>query len=306
MKSLNEVFAEPVRPASEGVRADGQPAPEPTPAPEPAPETGDKPEQKAEPTRDERGKFAPKPESPPPGEAAEKPQAEKAEARSTHVPLQALEDERRKRQELEREATQLREWHRQYQEAVRQAQMRQHQAAPQPQPEQPQPLAWDWENPDKPLQTLQQQLAQTAQEAKQAADMAAWQRHVRMSVHMARTTHPDYDDMETAFIEVARRNPALIQQMYAHDHPGEFAYEVGRQARALSEIGDPVAYRQRIEAEARAKWEAERAESLAAQPAVHRPASLPRTLADARAAPGSSRSSSSTANRPPITSIFPR
>lgn len=303
MKSLNEVFADPARPGGDGARADGQPAQMPEPPPKP--ETG-APEAKPEPQRDERGKFAAKPDSSPPEEADSKPGTEPEPAT---VPRKALEDERRKRQEAEKRAAEVAEWQAKFEQLQREVQASQRPTPPQaqqPQSQTPPPLAFDWDDPNKPFQTIQQSQAQLAQAIPLIAEEAAWRRTADMSVAIARGQHTDYDAVEAVFVEEAQKNPALIRQMRQHPHPAAFAYETGKKLKALRDVGDPETWMQETERKIRERLEAEYAERAQQTPAVNRPASLPRTLADARAAPGSARSNASTANRPPLSAIFTR
>lgn len=200
------------------------PAPEPTPAeptPAPAP-SGDPPapEPKDDRARDEHGRFVPKPQ----GEQEPAPPA----GRQDHgpIPIQALLDEREKRQRAERE---LEEWRRR--------------AAPPPAP----PVRPDvFADPDGAFSHIEKQVSEQVTRAR-----------LDMSVMMEQASKPDYADKEAAFIEAVKANPALYQQMLADPHPAGFAYRVGSQVLAMREIGDPAGYRERIEAELREKLEAE-------------------------------------------------
>jgi len=94
-------------------------------------------------------------------------------------------------------------------------------------------------------------------------------------------------DTETAYFQKrAQSDPRLWEQLYSKPHPYQWMIDNNATARLHEEIGtDPAAYRARIAAEERAKWEAER--SNGAQPSPV--AGMPPSLANARsAAPRSS------------------
>ena len=91
----------------------------------------------------------------------------------------------------------------------------------------------------------------------------------------------------TEFKQASAANPSLIQQLYAQVHPYQWAAKQVDILRAQREIGDdPAAYRARIEAEARAKWDAEHAANGTAQPRVSPAAGMPPSLANARSVAG--------------------
>lgn len=83
---------------------------------------------------------------------------------------------------------------------------------------------------------------------------------LNMSEAMLRSQHPDADvDARLAvFKKAADANPALRAELSRQSHPYKWAFEHAGRLMAMEEIGgDPVAYRTRIEAEIRAKIEAE-------------------------------------------------
>jgi hypothetical protein len=228
-------------------------APEPTPAPAPAEPTpapsGEPPapEPKDDRARDEHGRFVGKPQ----GEQEGAPPAPKQD--HGPIPIQALLDEREKRQRAERE---LEEWRRR--------------ATPPPAP----PVRPDvFADPDGAFSHIEQQVSEQVTRAR-----------LDMSVMMEQASKPDYAEKESAFIEAVKANPALYQQMMSDPHPAGFAYRVGSQVLAMREIGDPAGYRERIEQELREKLEAEYA---AKYQQVTPPAPLPAfptSLSTARAA----------------------
>ncbi|MEB1529886.1 hypothetical protein [Xanthomonas sp. WHRI 7945] len=73
----------------------------------------------------------------------------------------------------------------------------------------------------------------------------------------AREQFPDYDEVLEALKEHAQGNPAIVQQVFSAPNPARAAYKLGKQLREMAQMQDPEAYRQKIEAEVRAKVEAE-------------------------------------------------
>src|SRR5262249_42765853 len=68
-----------------------------------------------------------------------------------------------------------------------------------------------------------------------------------MSQEWARSAHTDYDEAEQYFVTAAEHNPTLIAQLRKSRNPAKFAYDVGKQAKLIAEIGtDPEAYRRRV------------------------------------------------------------
>lgn len=110
---------------------------------------------------------------------------------------------------------------------------------------------------------------------------------VELSQELMRSKHEDYDAVEQVFIEECKTNPFLRSQLRTAPFPARLAYEQGKKLMALREIGDPVAYRAKIEAELKAKFEAEQAASAApaappvqsAQPKASVPPAPPPSLA---------------------------
>lgn len=245
---LNEILS--------GAQSDPAPAPapepqpaEPTPAPAPSGEPP-APEPKDDRARDEHGRFVPKPQ----GEQDAAPPA----AKQDHgpIPIQALLDEREKRQRAERE---LEEYRRRT-------------AQPPAPPQRPDVFA----DPDGAFQHVERQVAEQVTRAR-----------LDMSVMMEQANKPDYAEKESAFIEAVKANPALYQQMLADPHPAGFAYRVGSQVLVMREIGDPAGYRERIEQELREKLEAEyaaRYQQVAQPAAPTAPTAFPTALSTARAA----------------------
>lgn len=159
----------------------------------------------------------------------------------SHVPLAALKAEREKRQQYERELQALRQ---------RQAQ-----------PEAPS----FYEAPE-------QYVAQVEQRAVMRMN-AAFEADLREQ-------NPDYDEVIEELKDYAQGNPAVLHQVFNAPNPPRAAYKLGKQIRELQAMKDPDAYRKGIEAEVRAKLEAEYAAKEAER--VRLAGALPPDLSSAR------------------------
>lgn len=94
----------------------------------------------------------------------------------------------------------------------------------------------------------------------------------------------DVDAKVAAFKKLAEANPALRAELQRHPHPYKFVYDHAKKAMAMDEIGgDPAAFRANLEAEIRAKIEAEYA-GAGAQPAAQQRVTLPQSLGTVRSA----------------------
>ena len=86
------------------------------------------------------------------------------------------------------------------------------------------------------------------------------------------------DAVVADFRQAASENPSLYDQLYQQPDPYGWAQTVAERHRTIRDVGaDPAAYRERIIAEARAKWEAEQAEAartVTISPAAGRQPSL--------------------------------
>lgn len=143
----------------------------------------------------------------------------------------AVLDERRKRQALEAEL-----------EKVRQGQ--------QQQPANEAEKADWYADPEKAAQAMQQQLSQQAFNTK-----------LELSQDMMRAQFEDYDEHETEFVDLAKQDPRLIQEMQQAPNPARFAYDTAKKAREYEAMKDVDSYkaklRQELEAELRKELEAE-------------------------------------------------
>ena len=216
---------------------------EPAPAPEPVPEAPVAVEATPDPqaTQGEIG-APPAPELPPRGDDG------RFQKREHVVPLEALLSERERRQAAEREAQELR-------------------AKTQPVPD-------VWENPAAFVEGKVKEVeSRLLTEADKRAEVRARELFLSYTEGEARGRYTDYDQMREVFSQEVQRNPVLISQLASAPNPAEFIYQQGRIARELQQVGGNLsAYRQRIEAEVRAKLEAE----YAAKP--QRTAAVPQSL----------------------------
>lgn len=205
------------------------------------------------PVRNEKGQFVPKGDKPA-DEAKEAPPA--SEEREATVPIAALKDERRKRQELEDQIAAL-----------------QRQFEQQKPKEQPAPAFWD--DPDNAISA---RIEQATERAFQRIQQQQHIEKINASELAAKAKYDDYQDAFRAFQQAASLNPLLIQQMTTASDPGEFAYTTGKRSLDLGRVGSI----DELLKQERAKWEAE---VKAAAPAPSFPRS---TVTDGSAAPRSS------------------
>jgi hypothetical protein len=198
-------------------------------------------EQPAERPRNEQGRFV----------KAEEPQHEE---RSHTVPVQALLEERRKRQELEQQLAQ-----------------------------QQKPKVDDdqfWTSPSTATQQVVKQEVGDLQQ--QIVDIK-----YQIAEDLTRQQHADYDAVRDAFIaKVHSGDPyavALAQQMGSQPNPARFVYEQSKRLAALEQVGDLGAFEARIRAEERARM----LQESNRRPA---PADVPRSLNSEPSAPSLSTS----------------
>lgn len=201
------------------------------------------------PVRDEKGRFAPKGETPEP-EAPES--VEPTDKPLEKDEFQGLKNERKRRQEAEQRLEAL---ERQLQELQRQPQ----------EPPAPPPSLWDDE--DGWQRNLQQQVLTQADKLSRinASEMAA------------RVKYDDFDDMFAKFNEMAAQNPAIVQQtMDSSGTPSWLkAYDIAKKAARVEELGAVDLN------DLEAKIEARIREEMAAKQPAPQPA-IPSSLADAQ------------------------
>lgn len=140
-------------------------------------------------------------------ETGEKEQESTPEPEKT-VPLSALEDERRKRQDLSKRL-----------EALEQ---------PKAEPEEPKDL---WEDTQGWQDQFGNQVVQTA------VDKARMDSRLDTSEMMVRQSNPDFDAMKAKFLEMAEANPVLGQKALADPHPWNYAYNAAKNAGEMEAMG---------------------------------------------------------------------
>lgn len=192
------------------------------------------------------------PEPEPKGEEQAEPPAAKAEDEPRNVPYEALRDERTKRQALERENAEMRQWRAQIEEQQRQ-----------------QRLA-SITDPDERLQAVQQEAVQFAVASR-----------LNLSREYAERQHgAEFVREVTEFFNDPRHAPMSHQFLKTSD-PFGAAVDYYNAAKALREIGpDPKAYESRLRDQIKAE--------LMAELSPTKPKAPPRSMASAPAAGGDS------------------
>lgn len=159
-----------------------------------------------------------------------------------HVPLAALEAERKGRQDWKEKAVRFEEEARQLRERMAERSQNHEQQAQQL----------------DPIQQVRQEMLNE---------------RFNVSEMVARQKYEDLDSVVAVFQEAARANPALAMALHQQVNPYEFAYREGKRIQLLKEVGDdPAAYRAKVEAEVREQLQK-------ANPAA---LNLPASLAGAR------------------------
>lgn len=165
--------------------------------------------------------------------------------------LRAAEEERRKRQELEKRLAELEK------------------------PKEPPKPFWD--DPEGAVGGIKQGV----EEAKQFAREESLRTVLRTSEILARQRYQDFDAKLERFGQLLQANPALQAQWLQNPDPAEYAYKTAKNILDIEEAGGLDAMRQKIEKETRAKIEAElksKEEKIKAERAK-----LPPSLTEARA-----------------------
>lgn len=114
------------------------------------------------------------------------------------------------------------------------------------------------------------------------------------------------DEYVGAFKQAAEKDPQLFGKLYSQPAPYQWLVREMDRQRAHADIGDdPAAYRSKLEAELRAKWEAEQGEQANGNGGarVSPAAGLPPSLANARSVAG--RSQSTFTGPPSMEELFP-
>ncbi len=217
---------------------------------EETPATPEPEQTKADRERDEQGRFKAKQEA----EARAKEEAKPAKVEKPaptavekpkepaddppHVPVKAMQEERKKRQELERQL----------------AQLRQQQQKPPPDVIQ---------DPEGFRQHIQSDLRSQLENER-----------VNMSAAWAKRQYQDYESVMETWFQLTADNPVLYAQATKQDLPADWAYQHAKRHLLLQEIGDPTQYRQKLESELEAKLR-EKFEAEYAAKAPRAPVSVP-------------------------------
>jgi hypothetical protein len=173
----------------------------------------------------------------------------------TTVPLKALEEERKNRQDWKEKAIRFEEELKHLRAQPQQPQGQQQQA----------PVEMDF-------------------------DMRLLNERLNTSEMLLRAKHEDVDDKLKVFQEAATKNPALGAELLQQRHPYEWMYKQAQRIQAMNEIGeDPAAYRERVRAEIEAELKGAQAAAPEQQPAavaaqVAVKPTIPQSLATARSA----------------------
>jgi len=177
-----------------------------------------------------------------------------------HVPVAALQDERGKRQAAERELEQLRAEQAEHEAAA---------AAPDP-----------TNDPAGAFEHLQATVAQ------QLTGM-----HIKQSRMMVMGQNPDFEAREQVFMGLAKDNPQLVDEMLAADNPAQFAYDLAVKHDEVLAMKDVDGYKERlraeVEAEVRAKLEAEQGVATKKQAALAAATGVPSLATATEASSGS-------------------
>ena len=181
------------------------------------------------------------------GEVAAPPAAEKTPEKppARHVPIEALDEERRRRRESDSNIRQLRQ---------------ELDALKAPKPQRVELL----DDPDKWEQQLDERVQSEVQKVRQESRAQL----INMLEAQFRPGHADYDDAVSAFSQVAVDNPALIEEASRAANPVEYVYTAGKRLRMLNEAGDLDALLERERAKAREEGRQAALAERAALPAV--------------------------------------
>lgn len=197
----------------------------------------------------ETGQFVAKPE---PAKVEVKPEVKPGVKEPAHemtpqykAAIAQANDERKKRQELERRLAAL--------EGVK--------------PKEPAKSFWD--DPEGALQTFEQKI-----------EGVALNTRLNTAEAICRSKHTDFDEKIAVFAEIINQVPGLHQQWLSTPDPAEFAYQTGKSHLDLRQAGGIPELRAQIEKETRVKVEAELKDKY--EKAAAQRAALPGSLSDAR------------------------
>ena len=111
-------------------------------------------------------------------------------------------------------------------------------------------------------------------------------RFLNFSEEVTRKNHEDYDEIKEVFLEMANENPLLAQQAMAQPMPHEWLYQQAKTHNEFKDISSVDDLRAKIEAETRAKIEAEYAEKQKTVTEKAITDAIPNSLASSTAAGG--------------------
>ena len=189
------------------------------------------------------------------------------------IPRRAYEDERRKRQDWKARAVEAETKHKELQRQFEDAQRRATTPPPQPQAP-PQPPPDPATNPQGWAQhVVQQQQAALLNERLNNSEMM-------LADKIGAEKLSEYVN---EFRNLANADPTLFGKLYSQPHPYAWLTREVDRLRLVRDVGDdPAAYREKILAEERVKWEAE----AKAQPAPSPAAGMQPSLGTARSVAG--------------------
>lgn len=153
------------------------------------------------------------------------------------VPIQALLEEREKRQQYERELKDFRDQQEKAQKSPK--------------------LPDYFENPDEYNAAIERMVQERVSGVEQRVNQQMSQAWLSMSERAAKARHTDFDAMLEAFSKEAETNPVLAAQMMQSPDPGEYVYQTGRKLQALSSTPDLDSLREQMREEIRAELLAE-------------------------------------------------
>lgn len=168
----------------------------------------------------------------PEGEIAQEPEKE-----PQMVPLAAVQDERTKRQEAEKQRIEAEAKARAYEMVINNQSASQQQA--------PEQVDY-YENPEA---YTQQRIDHALQKQRQS--------NINALRDMAIAAIPDYQEKEDLFVQAAQQDPNLSQQALNSDNPALFAYQYAKQQQEAKKYSDPN-YKEQLKAQIIAEYEAEK------------------------------------------------
>lgn len=103
-------------------------------------------------------------------------------------------------------------------------------------------------DPDKALKEVGEQLEHKFQQK-------LYEQRLEVSQELMREKYPDYDELETEFVELAKENPVLIREIGQASNPARYAYETAKKAREAASLKDVDKVRAELEQKLRGEIE---------------------------------------------------